>query len=58
MFNSVAPLYQDALKKAGYNYKLKFNPIEKKRKKKSTSHKRDVSWFNLPFSQGVRTNVS
>ena len=56
MFNSVAPLYQDALKKAGYNYKLKFNPMEKKNKKNS-SRKRDVLWFNPPYSQGVRTNV-
>ena len=34
MFNSVSQLYQDALKMAGYNYNLKFNPIEKKNKNK------------------------
>ena len=39
-----------------YKYKLKFNPIEKKNKK-NNSRKRDVLWFNPPYSQGVRTNV-
>ena len=32
MFNSAAPIYQQALEKSGYSYKLKFDPNAGKRK--------------------------
>ena len=43
MFKSVAPLYQDALNKAGYSYVLKFNPAnENQDQKKCHTHKRNI----------------
>ena len=58
MFKSVAPIYQEALKNAGYRYELKFNPVNSyNQTTKANNHKRNILWFNPPFSQGVRTNV-
>ena len=54
---SVAPLYQVALKKSGYEYELKYeeNFIETSSKKRC--RKRHVLWFNPPYSISVKTNV-
>ena len=58
MFKSVAPLYQEALKNAGYNYELKFKPVDtSQNQRKSHKHKRNILYFNPPYSQGVKTNV-
>ena len=57
MFNSVAPIYQDALNKAGYDYKLKFNPEDATAKKKRVRKRSNVLWFNPPYSATIKTNV-
>ena len=57
IFRSVAPLYQEALDKAGYDYKLQFNPEIATPKKNSRCRKRNVLWFNPPWSSSVKTNV-
>ena len=58
MFLSVAPLYQEALRNAGYSYTLKYNPPDAaQNQKKCHTHKRNILYFNPPYSQGVRTNV-
>ena len=58
MFKSVSPIFQEALKNAGYNYELKFKPGGTcQNQKKSHTHKRNILYFNPPFSQGVKTNV-
>ena len=57
IFNGVAQLYQDALNKAGYEYKLKFNPEDATTKKTSRRRKRHILWFNPPYSTSVKTNV-
>lgn len=58
MFNSAAPLYQEALEKSGYSYKLRFEPpTEKSEKKNKRSRKRKVIWFNPPYNHDVKTNV-
>ena len=59
MFNTAVPLYQDAIKKSGYDFKLKFNPpsTEKPLKKKKKCRKRNTLWFNPPYNSAVKTNV-
>ena len=51
-------IYQEALKNAGYHYELKFKPENSyNQTTKAKNHKRNILWFNPPYSQGVRTNV-
>ena len=57
MFQSVAPIYQAALDKAGYKYKLKYDPECVTAKKKNRKRKRDELWFNPPYCATVKTNV-
>ena len=56
MFKSVAPIYQEALKNSGYNYELNFNPQTSSTANKR-SRKRNILWFNPPYSLSVKTNV-
>ena len=57
MFESVAPLYQEALNKAGYNHILKYEHEVITTNKKARSRKRKILWFNPPYSSSVKTNV-
>ena len=58
MFNSAAPLYQEALVKSGYSYELKFDPTAgQSENKKKRNRKRKIIWFNPPFNHDVKTNV-
>ena len=55
-FNESTPIYQEALKKSGYHYKLKHQ------KNISTAtlkqqRKRKIVWFNPVYSMNVTTNV-
>ena len=52
-----APLYQEALSKSGYKHKLEFNPSAGNTNSRSKNRKRNITWFNPPFSQNVKTNV-
>ena len=59
MFERNAPLFQEAINKSGYNFKLKFdpqpeNPPPPKRKR---SRKENVLWFNPPYNITVTTNI-
>ena len=61
-FNEVVPIYQEALNKSGYKFKLKYTPPtptpdENKSKKKKRRRSRQVIWWNPPFSVNVKTNV-
>ena len=58
IFNKAVPIYQEALRKSGYEYKLKFEappkePLPPKKKKNS----REITWFNPPFDCQVKTNI-
>ena len=57
MFNSVVHMNQEALKKAGYTYILKYTPTAATEVKKSRKRYNNVIWFNPPYSQNVKTNV-
>ena len=55
-FNNAIPPYKDALSKAGYTLDAKF--VETPRKENQNRHrKRNVIWFNPPYSKAVTTNV-
>ena len=53
--NSVAP-YQEALNKSGYSHKLEFEPATDLGTKKKI-RRRNVTWFNPPYSTSVKTNI-
>ena len=59
MFNSASPIFQEALNRSGYKYKLKFNPPSQqpKNKNKNRKRKRNVTWFNPPYNTEVQTNL-
>ena len=56
MFDAAKGLYQEQLKKAGYNEELKFEPREEGTRRRRR-RKRDICWFNPPFCRSVTTNV-
>ena len=57
IFNSVAPVYQQALKNAGYEYEMKYEAELNPSKKKKRSRKRKILYFNPPYSTSVKTPV-
>ena len=60
IFMDAIPVYQAALEKAGYHYKLKYEPRvynDGGRRRKNNRKRHDVVWFNPPFSEEVKTNV-
>ena len=52
-FNKAAPDYNTALKKSGFNENIKYSPCQLKQR----NRKREIIWFNLPYSANVKTNV-
>ena len=59
-FNAAAPTYQKALDNSGYQYKLNYNPTQNPDSKPNTTkrkRKRNITWFNPPFSDNVTTNI-
>ena len=53
-FTQAAIPYQKALNDSGYNYKLHYEPdIANKQRKR----KRDILWYNPPYSLNVQTNI-
>ena len=52
-FHKAIPPYEDALKKSGYNTKLQYSKETAPRRQR----KRNVVWFNPPYSMNVKTNV-
>ena len=53
-FDSAIPPYQEALKRSGYDYTLKYKPQQPKSKRPRT---RNVTWFNPPYNASVCTNI-
>ena len=52
-FNKAAPDYNTALKKNGFNEKIKYSPS----KPKQRNRKRHIIWFSPAYSVNVKTNV-
>ena len=57
-FDLASPPYQDALKKAGYKEKLKFEKPVPNTNQKSKNRSRNCIWFNPPYSLAVSTNLT
>ena len=58
VFNQAAPVYQEALKNSGYDYKLKFDPqASKTNPTKPKNRKRNIVWFNPPYSLSATTKI-
>ena len=61
IFNQSVKPYQEALHKSGYSYKLHFDHTTKHPENKSKNGKRNrrrnITWFNPPYSNNVSTNV-
>ena len=60
IFEKSAPVYQAALEKSGYKYRLNFEPTpdtSNGSKKQGKQRKRSILWFNPPYSRSVVTNV-
>ena len=57
IFNDSVTVYQDALDKSGCKHKLKYQAnIETANNK--NQRKRNIIWFNLPYSKNVKTNIA
>ena len=48
--------YQEALAKSGYDFNLKFKP-QVSNGNKPANRRRQITWFNPPFSSNVQTNI-
>ena len=55
VFNTAKVEYEDALKKSGYNVYLRYTDSKSEKPK---TRKRNIIWFNPPFSKSVSTNAA
>ena len=55
VFDQASPPYQEALKRSGYDFKLNFEPPSPSQKSKN--RKRNITYFNPPFSKNVQTKI-
>lgn len=56
IFESEAAIYNTALKNAGYDTKIEYTETQKKQTNRK--RKRNIIWFNPPWSDTVSTNVA
>ena len=54
--------YQEALNNNGYKHELKFEKVNldennKNKSKKNRKRKREITWYNPPWNEGVKTNI-
>ena len=56
IFNESTPIYQEAVKKPGCNYRLKYQNNTSKTTSKQ-QRKIKIIWFNPPYSMNVATNL-
>ena len=49
-------MFQEALVRSGYDYKLEYKTATPKQKR-SNKRKKDILWFNPPYNLNVMTNV-
>ena len=53
IFEKEKPIYQEALKNAGFKEELKYEKTQKTRRRR----RRSILWFNPPWSDTVKTNI-
>ena len=56
-FDNAKDDYQKALCEAGYMDELKYDPEHNKTTRTSRRRKRNIVWFNPPYSRNVATNI-
>ena len=53
VFREAAPIYQAALERSGYRYKMEFE----RPRPKARQRKREITWYNPPFNLACTTNI-
>ena len=56
-FAEASPSYQEALNSSGFHHKLEFQADNHTHIRSKRSRKRNITWFNPPYSKTVKTNV-
>ena len=57
IFEDAIPPFQNALNSCGYSYQMKYEPNQSRYKINKNNHKRNVIWFNPPWSLNCKTKV-
>ena len=59
MFKESIPIYEEVLKTSGFHKKLEYvrEEVHKHAKEEKKRRKRKIIWFNLPYSNNVKSNV-
>jgi len=57
VFKESATFYEEALKRSGYNYQLKFQQHQQRQPTNSRNRKRKIIWFNPPYDKNLTTNI-
>ena len=59
VFNEEKEVYQDALRKSGYDFEMKYDSTarEKDPSEKKKKRNKPTCWFNPPWSDNVKTPV-
>lgn len=57
VFDDSCKIYQDALEQSGFKYKLTYEETENTTTPVHRNRKRNIIWFNPPYSKSVATNV-
>ena len=57
LFEATIPIYQEALKNAGYDYELKYEQPSDSREQSNNKRYRRKTYFNPPYSKNLRTNA-
>jgi hypothetical protein len=60
IFENAAPYYNEALKASGYNQPIQYHPENKGKnvQQNSKKRKRNIIWYNPPYSLDVKTNIA
>ena len=58
VFKNALPIYQDSLKRSGYDFNFKYDPeAGNSNKRRNRNRSRNVTWFNPPYSENIATNI-
>ena len=57
IFEEAIPPFQNALHNCGYSYQMKYEPNQTRNRSNKNNHKRDIIWFNPPWSLNCKTKV-
>ena len=57
IFNQASKPYNDALRSSGYSKKIKYIKDCANKRKPKKARRREITWFNPPFSKHVKSNI-